>query len=198
MKWLFALGVIVIAALGIWLVPQSRNDREVWDGGGVAAGSTSSTPHHDLERSPSAVGTSGTHGAAAETDAPNVITEIETITGTNDGMGLIGRRVDLHVDVQNRANDQAFWVGSRDNRLLVVLDRDTRDGAQRQDGRAPNHRISPVHGGQRATISGVVRPVPKAEHRYSWNLTREDERELKDRKIYIAADSVSSEGHGSH
>jgi hypothetical protein len=198
MKWLFVLGLIVVATAGLWLVPQDRNDREKREGGGVIAGSTASTPHHDIERSPGAVGTSGTHDGAAETNGGDVITEVETITGTNDGMRLVGRRVDLHVDVQERANDHAFWVGSRDNRLLVVLRRDRRDGMQRQQGRPSNHGISPVHGGQRAAISGVIRAVPEAEQRYSWSLTRDDEQELADRKIYIDADTVSSEGHGTH
>ena len=197
MKWLFVAGLILIAAAGLWLVPQNRNDREKWDGGGMVAGSASSTPHHDVVRDRGAVGTSGTHDGAAEDHRGEVITEVETITGANDGMTLVGRRVDLHVDVQARANDRAFWVGPADNRLLVVINRDRRGGRARQQGAPANHGIAPVHGGQRATISGVIRPVPNAEQRYSWNLTREDERELTDRKIYIAADTVSSEGHGT-
>lgn len=197
MKWLFVLALIVIAAAGLSLVPQNRNDREKWDGGGMTAGSTSSTPRHDAGRSPEAVGTSGTHEGAAETVRGDAITEIESITGANDAMTLVGRRVDLHVDVQGRANDAAFWVGSRDNRLLVVLRRDRRGGGDRQQGRPSNHGVAPVHGGQRATVSGVLRPVPRAEERYSWNLSGADERELADRKIYIDADTVRSEGHGS-
>ena len=181
MKWLFVLGVVLLLAVGILLVPQNRTDRE------VARGQTADSP----------VGTSGTHAALAESPEGDVITEVETITGTNDAMALVGRRVDLHVDVQNRANDYAFWVGSPDNRLLVVIGRDRRTGSQRQRGEAAGHWIAPVRGGQRAAISGVIRPAPKAEHRYNWNLTRDDDRELADRKVYIAADSVRSEGHGS-
>ena len=198
MKWMLLLGVFVVAVAGLWLVPQTRNDREKWDGAGVVAGSTASAPHHDRGRSPGAVGTSGTHDGAAETHQGDVITEVETITGATVGMTLVGRRVDLHVEVQARANDHAFWVGSHDNRLLVVLGRDRRGGGERQGGRSANHGIAPVHGGQRATISGMIRDVPKAERRYSWNLTRDDERELADRKIYIDADTVHSEGHGTH
>jgi hypothetical protein len=181
MKWVFVLGVLLVLGLGIVLVPQNRIDREVTGGAAVAP-----------------VGTSGTHDNATDAKGGDVITEIETITGANDAMGLVGRRVDLHVDVQDRANDHAFWVGSRDNRLLVVIGRDRRGGSQKQRGEPPNHRIAPVRGGQRAAVSGIIRPAPKAEQRYSWNLTRDDERELADRKIYIDADTVSSEGHGSH
>ena len=196
MKWMFVFGILIVLALGIVLVPQSRNDREMTEGGGMVTGSTASMPHHDIAPTQGAIGTAGTHAGAAETDSGDVVTDVETITGTNDAMALVGRRVDLHVDVQDRANDRAFWVGSRDNRLLVVMSRDIREGAERQRGEPSTHHIVPVHGGQRAAISGVIRPMPKAEARYSWNLTKDDERELADRKVYIAADTVSSEGHG--
>ena len=206
MKWLFVLGALVLAAAGLWLVPQDHNDRENWEGGGVVAGSTASSPHHYLEASPRPVGTSGQHEPAAEDrgvsehtfeDDAAIVREIETITGANDGMALIGRRVDLHVDVQSLANDNAFWVGSRDNRLLVVLGRDTRGDSERVRGLPATHHIAPVHRGQVAAISGVIRPLPKAEQMYSWDLTTDDRRELADRKIYIRAEKVSSQGHGT-
>jgi hypothetical protein len=190
MKWVFVLGLIALALAGIWLIPQNRNDREKWEGGGVIAGSTSSTPHHDEQPAPP-VGTSGVHEGAAESHRGDVITEIETITGANDAMALVGRRVDLHVDVQARANDHAFWVGSPDNRLLVVFGRDNRNGTKRQSGVPASHGIEPVRDGQRAAISGVVRSIPIKEHRYNWNLTADDERELSERKVYIHAESVS-------
>jgi hypothetical protein len=183
MKSLFVLGLVVLAALALWFVPQNRDDR-------ILARDQSVEP-------PRAVGTVGTGDDSAGTANANALTEIETITGINDGMTLVGRRVDLHVEVQERANDIAFWVGPRDNRVLVVLARDNRTGIQRQQGDTAGHGISPVHGGQRAAISGVIRPVPPPEQRMSWNLTEGDERELADRKIYIRADSVSTEGHGT-
>ena len=182
MKWPFVLGLLLALGLGILLVPGNRTDRDLIGDEALAA----------------PVGTSGTHDSAAEATGADVITEIETITGTNDAMALVGRRVDLHVDVHSRANDYAFWVGPPDNRLLVVIGRDTRGGPQRQRGEPSRHRIAPVRGGQRAAISGVIRRAPKAEQRYSWNLTREDERELSDRKVYIDAEAVGSEGHGTH
>lgn len=182
MTWLFALGLLLLVGLGVLFVPNNRTARE------LAVVDAPVPP----------VGTSGTHDSATEAKGADVITEIETITGTNDAMVLVGRRVDLHVDVQNRANDYAFWIGSADNRLLVVIGRDKRGGPQRQRGQAAHHRIAPVRGGQRAAISGVIRPAPSAEQRYSWNLTRADERELSDRKVYIDAEAVSSEGHGNH
>jgi hypothetical protein len=199
-RWLLFLGVLALAGIGIWLVPQRHTDREDREGGGVRLGAQSkNTPHGDTKAgSPrQAVGTSGARDAAGEAEGGSVVREIETITGANDAMTLVGRRVDLHVDVQSRVNDTAFWVGSPDNRVLVVLGRDNRNGRKRQQGVPASHGISPVHGGQQATISGVIQPVPRAEHRYSWNLTERDQRDLSDRKIYIRADSVRTDGHGT-
>jgi hypothetical protein len=183
MKSLFFLGLVALAAFGLWLVPQNRDDR--------------SLVRDLVAESPRPVGTSGTPQDSMAAPDANALTEIETITGINDGMTLVGRRVDLHVEVQERANDIAFWVGPRDNRVLVVLARDNRTGAQQQQGLPSSHGISPLHSGQPAAISGVIRPVPPAEQRMSWSLTKADEKELADRKIYIRADSVSSEGHGT-
>jgi len=195
-RWLLLLGVLGIAVVAILLIPQNRNDRERRAGGGMPVGSTSREGAAGDPAQP--VGTSGTHGDATEGDSGQVVREIETITGTNDAMSLVGRRVDLHVDVLSRANDQAFWVGSPDNRLLVVLGRDNRDGDKRQAGVPAGLHIAPVRGGQSATISGVIRPLPRAEDRFNWDLTERDEHELQDRKIYIRADSVSTEGHGTY
>ena len=198
-KWLLAAAVVALAVAAVWLVPQNRNDREEWDGGGVVVGSANQgSAHSDMNAPQSkeeagAVGTTGNHDDAAGAEDAAVLREIETITGANDAMALVGRRVDLHVDVQSRANDHAFWVGSPDNRLLVVLGRDNRNGAKRQAGVPASHGIQPVQDGQRAAISGVVRSVPIAEHRYGWDLTEHDERELHERKVYIHAETVTPE-----
>jgi len=195
-RWGLLVAALAIAALAVWLVPQNRNDRENWNGSGMTTGSTSrQASGGNGER---AVGTSGASPAAGEEDGGQVVREIETITGANDAMTLVGRRVDLHVDVLSRANDHAFWVGSPDNRLLVVLGRDNRNGQKRQAGSPASHGIAPVNGGQTATISGVVQALPKAEDRFNWNLTEQDEDDLRARKVYIRADAVSSEGHGTN
>jgi hypothetical protein len=196
-RWLLVLGGLALAAIMVWAVPQNRNDREEWQGGGVEVGSANQgSAHSDIGgrqgKEPQAVGTSGNHDDGAGVEDAAVVREIETITGANDATSLVGRHVDLHVDVQEHANDHAFWVGSRDNRLLVVWGRDNRDGIQRQTGVPASHNLE-WKPGQRAAISGVVRSIPIKEHRYSWDLTTEDERELADRKIYIHAQSVTPE-----
>jgi hypothetical protein len=197
-RWLLAGAVLALAVALVWLVPQNRNDREEWNGGGVEVGSANQgSAHSDMNPPPSkeaqAVGTTGSHDDAAGEEDAAVLREIETITGANDAMALVGRRVDLHVDVQARANDHAFWIGSPDNRLLVVVARDNRNGAKRQAGVPASHGIEPVRNGQRAAISGVLRSIPIAEHRYGWDLTERDEQELHERKVYIHADTVTPE-----
>jgi hypothetical protein len=197
-RWLLVLGGLALAAVLVWLVPQNRNDREEWSGGGVTVGSANQgSAHSDMAgpqgKEQQAVATTGDHDEATGGEDASVVREIETITGANDATSLIGRRVDLHVDVQSRANDYAFWVGSPDNRLLVVWARDNRTGTKRQAGVPAAHDIAAVRDGERAAISGVIRSLPIKEHRYNWNLTADDERELGERKIYIHAERVNRE-----
>jgi hypothetical protein len=168
-----------------------------------------------LERTPASVASGATEGSvgtsgsgdAADVDGvdgpsaevqPAIIQELDTITGSVDGQQLIGRRVDLHVRVQGVPNEVAFWIGERDNRVLVVLGRDNRDGKARQVGVPPRHGISPVHPGQQATIAGSVQRLPKAEEIHNWKLTETDYADLLDRKVYVRADTVTTNGHGTH
>jgi hypothetical protein len=65
------------------------------------------------------VGTAGDEVAEAE-DSPATIHDVETITGTLDPHVLIGQPVDFHVKVGGVAEDRSFWIGTRDNRLIVV------------------------------------------------------------------------------
>lgn len=188
---------VVLVALGIaWMYQRdTRRAAELDTAATAAAGTTI----------PGSVGTSGA-GIAQGVDSsgpsatlpPAIIQELDTITGSVDGQELVGRRVDLHVTVHSVPNDVAFWIGEKDNRLLVVLRRDTRDGAARQLALPPRHGIAPVHAGQQATISGFVQRLPKAEEMHGWQLTEPDYAELLDRKMYIRADTVTTDGHGTH
>jgi hypothetical protein len=134
--------------------------------------------------------------ASEPPESPALIQEIETITGAVDGHELIGRRVNLHVPVQSRSNDLAFWIGPRDNRVLVAMLPNVRkvEGTRRN---MPEHRINPVHIGQQATVSGSIQKMPGADQIRSWALTPADRESLEDRQIYIRADSVTAVGHGS-
>ena len=112
--------------------------------------------------------------AATTTELPEevIIHELETITGMNDGHELVGRRVELHVPVQGQINDVAIWVGSADNRLLVVL--------------PSGHGLDAESDGKTVAISGTVDRVPKHQLPYSW-----------DRPIYIRADALSTAQAGT-
>jgi len=108
-------------------------------------------------------------------ESPAIIRELETITGSNDGHELIGRRVDLHVPIQQPINDVAFWIGAGDNRILVVLPSST--SIQAYDG-------SPV------AVSGTIQGLPDPEAMSSWGLTEADREELLQRKIYIRGETA--------
>lgn len=108
----------------------------------------------------------GTTGTLPDEDPEGIIHELETITGMNDGHEFVGRRVALHVPVQSRIDDMAFWVGSADNRVLVVL--------------PSSHGLDAEFDGEMVTISGTVDRVPTNDFSYEG-----------DRPIYIRAEAVS-------
>jgi hypothetical protein len=109
-----------------------------------------------------AVGTTG-HAMAEPEDSPATLHDLETATGAVDQNELIGRRVDFHVTVAGLADSTSFWVGNKDNRMLVVLGPDP---------------IQSVKAGQMARITGTIEGLPKP---------------LNDQKVYIRADNVIPE-----
>jgi hypothetical protein len=125
----------------------------------------------------------GSSGAAAAAIAPAIIQELETITGSVDGHQLIGRKVDLHVPVQSVSDNASFWIGERDNRVLVRL-------------RHAPHGTTTLRPGQRAAVAGSVQRIPASAELDRWNLTAGEAADLADRRIYIRADDISSHGHG--
>lgn len=138
------------------------------------------------------VGTAGRDRSIAEAMIVYSIHEAETITGLVDRRPLIGQKVELHVPIASMANDQAFWVGGKDNRVLVVPTRDHRDLVERQAGLVTGNNVGrPLEGGKMATISGTIQPMPIAEQIYSWGLTTADREELASRGVYLRADTVS-------
>jgi hypothetical protein len=174
---LLAAGALVVGAFAVWLSPAGN--------GGFGQGV-------ELVRTetgnPGAIGTSGQDSGLP---AAGVIHDLETITGSNDGHELVGRRVELHAPVSQHINDVTFWVGMGDNRVLVVLARDSRDNRDGRERQASNAGIGELHAGQQAAISGSIRRVPEAEAMYSWGLTDADRAELMERRIYLRADHVT-------
>ena len=127
---------------------------------------------------------------------PNVVRNLDQILGGRDPKELVGRQVEFEAPVLDDGNPVTFWIGTGDDRLLVVMGRDSRDVQDRQTSTPPSHGIPPVQRGQQAIISGTIQEVPSAEERYNWRLTREQTRELERRGVYVRAHSVRSYGHG--
>ena len=116
------------------------------------------------------VGTAG-HASADEPDeSPSTLHDLETVTGAVDPHELIGRRVDFHVKVADINDYTSFWVGSEDNRMLVI------------HGTPSAHDINPAAPGQLVRITGTIEDFPNAETAF------------KDEKVYIRAEHVTPEG----
>jgi hypothetical protein len=93
-------------------------------------------------RESGAIGTTGRDRSVAESLVVYSIHELEGVPG--DRQALVGRKVELHMPAGDIANDQAFWVGGKDSRLLVVPSRDHRDIVQRQAGFIAGNNIAPL------------------------------------------------------
>ena len=149
-----------------------------------------------------AVATSGTErrdptaAPGEDASAPDVVRNLDQILGGRDPKELVGRQVEFEAPVLDDGNPVTFWIGTGDDRLLVVMGRDSRDVQDRQTSTPPSHGIAPVQRGQQAIISGTIQEVPSAEERYNWRLTREQTRELERRGVYVRAHSVRTNGHG--
>lgn len=186
-RWLLPVGLlIVLPALGIYGLRETVGDSFWPSYNAWMHGTAPSSPDRQ-----GAVGTSGTSPATEDAPNPAVIRDIETITGIIDGHPLIGRKVELHVPVAGWANDQAFWIGANDNRVLVVPQRDHRDGPARQEGLVASNSVAPLEAGETAIIFGTIQKLPPPEARLSWGLTKRDEREVAASGVYLRADTVA-------
>lgn len=140
-------------------------------------------------RESGAIGTTGRDRSVAESLVVYSIHELEGVPG--DRQALVGRKVELHMPAGDIANDQAFWIGGKDSRLLVVPSRDHRDIVQRQAGFIAGNDIAPLEAGKTAVISGTIEPMPTVEGTYSWGLSTRDREELAARGVYLRADSIT-------
>ena len=174
------LAVILPAAATVYLHETSRNSREP-----LLQAMLNGMP---TARESGAIGTTGRDRSVAES---LVVYSIHEIEGTpTDRQALIGRKVELHMPVGDIANDQAFWVGDNDTRILVVPSRDHRDIVERQAGLIAGNNIAPLETGKTAVISGTIERMPMIEQTYSWGLSTADREELAARGVYLRADSV--------
>lgn len=140
-------------------------------------------------RESGAIGTTGRDRSVAESLVVYSLHEIEGISA--DRQALVGRKVELHMPVGDIANDQAFWVGDKDSRLLVVPTRDHRDIVERQAGLIAGNSIAPLEGGKTAVVAGTIQPIPMVEETYSWGLSTRDREELASRGVYLRADTIT-------
>src|SRR3954470_15315951 len=186
-RWVvLVLLVVAVAAAGTYALRETNRD-EARPARNAMINGLPSGGEQD------AVGTSGTaHGTPVRTESSrSVIRELETITGLVDRRPLIGRKVDLHVPVAASANDQAFWIGEKDNRVLVVPRRDHRDSVKRQAGLVADNGIARLEAGTTAAITGSIQELPIAEEMYSWGLNSEDRSGLAAAGVYLGADTIT-------
>ena len=195
---------LVVLAGALWALQETNTNRNLTFQGNRRATDIRPRAANPLRESfyrdpASPVGTGGvlTTGAANQpagtSAAAEAIQDLRTILGTDSPRTLVGRRVEITVPVVQDQTLTKFWIGPQEDRMLVVLGRDTRDGAERQASVPPEHGIVPLHKGQQAVVSGIVERVPRPEERVSWDLTGPQTRELERRGVYIRADKVSAE-----
>jgi hypothetical protein len=148
--------------------------------------------HGNVPERGEAVGTSGQAETATVPEDDSASSALPAVTSiAGDPRKAVGRRVNFEVPVSGSANDEAFWIGSEGQRVLVVFGRDHRNGEQRQESRVVDSGIAPLEAGRIAAISGSIQELPKEEEMYSWGLTRRDRRELASTGVYLRADRVS-------
>lgn len=206
--WILPLAAIcfAVAVLGglMWALSETNANTNLTFQGNRRAtdirGRAATPLRESFYKDPSSpVGTGGVVTAApggqpaGTSAAAEPIKDLSTILGTDDPRTLVGRRVQITVPVAQDQTLTKFWIGPQEDRMLVILGRDTRGGAERQASVPPAHGIAPVHKGQQAVVSGIVERVPRPEERFSWDLTAAQTRELERRGVYIRADKVSAQ-----
>jgi hypothetical protein len=177
--WATFFSIVVLIVALTWAGPYVRSRQ------GTAVSPRGNPP----------VATNGHLSRSDPEDSPATLHDLETLTGAVDPHELIGSRVDLHVMVAEDLNDYtSFWVGNKDNRILVVLERDSRSDAQREHGAPSPNDITRAVPGQTVHITGTIQDIPFAEAISSWELNDSQRQELQDQKVYIRAEHVTPEG----
>lgn len=175
--WAIFGGIVALIAALTWAGPYFRS-------------------RHGIGVSPvgnPAVGTSGREAGGEPEESAATLHDLETVTGAVDPHELIGRRVDFHVTVADVNNYTSFWVGDKDNRMLVVVGRDRSD-AHRDRSAPSSDNIKPIAPGLTVRVTGMIEAIPNAEARLSWGLNDAQRGALKDQTVYIRADSIAPEG----
>lgn len=173
-RWAVLAGILALMIALMYILPLERSRGSA----GVTRDDVASDSGFD------GVGTAGRDASVPEPeDSPATLHDLETVTGSLDPHELIGTRVDFDLKVGDINDNASFWVGTKDNPMLVVLGRD----------KASANGIRPVKRGQMARVTGTIEAIPPAGSRYSWGVNDSVRREL-DQKVYIRADKVIPEG----
>jgi hypothetical protein len=171
------MALVLIAAALIALAAVGLNRR------GDDRSTTATSRDRMATGAPAPSGTSGQREADTDNSGPALATigGLESILGAGNGSDLLGRRLQVRVPIHQHINDVAFWVGSGDDALLVVLTRDTRNGVERAHGDPGD--VRPVGD----VITGTIERLPHAEAMFSWGLTNADVARLNERPVYLRA-----------
>jgi hypothetical protein len=181
-----AAALIGLGALGVWLSPSGSKGREL--GFGIRPVEQGARGEVATSGNDNIAGTEHTPG----TGVPFSLMTLDNRSLDSDAEQLIGRTVDIRVPVE-RATGVAFWAGSGDDQLLVVMGRDTRSGPVRQKGEPSTSNLQTPDGVQQVTLSGRIERVPHAEGLFSWRLTNHDRARLAERPIYLRVTRMSIE-----
>ena len=104
---------------------------------------------------------------------------------------MLGREIDVQIDIGRYGNDVAFWWGTPPNDILAVIARDVRSPEERVSGRPATHPMDLPASGM-VTLRGTIETVPHGEAMYSWGLTRDDGRRLATKGVYLRLSRVGS------
>ena len=165
--WLWLLLLVLLLAVVWWMVSALTGDDDDRADTGAA-----------LE--PPAAAAPPTADAAATGEQ---ITDLATITGAADARGLAGRQVRLSgARVDRMMGDATFWIGSGQDRVLVILDQVIPSEPPTVEGRVN------VNAGQTVDIQGRIRTSDDAPA--GGVLNADEQRQLDEQQVYIWADAV--------
>lgn len=155
--WVWALLALLALLALIWIFSDDDEaERAAVDGTGPVVADQVAVNPNEAAIEPATEGAVNQAGIGQQADGQagsGPITDLSTITGTNDIRTLAGREVQLsNVTVQDVVGDRTFWVGSSaDQRAFIVLNEQPTPNRPGVEGRYN------VTKGQIINVNGVVR-----------------------------------------
>lgn len=128
------------------------------------------------------------------------ITAIPQVSGTGvvvlnstNKAAFVGQHVNLqNVPIQQKVNDDVFWIGSNSNPMLLILG-DGNNGKTSANTNASNNRtLINLRKGDRITIGAQVEKPPATDvARQQWDLTTGGANRMQREQAYLLAQQVS-------